>query len=158
MATSENVVMCAHLLEDPWAGRRCGSAGSIGPETIVDASESRAQSVQRQHASDESRQLRRSKTPRISKNRSRTTTNGSPGSSREIEKLGFKVTPSVANFVLIHFPRARARPPADADEFLTRRGIILRRVAGYGLPNALRMTIGTEEANQLVVARAAEIF
>ena len=72
--------------------------------------------------------------------------------TQEIEKLGFKVTPSVANFVLIHFPQAQGKTAADADEFLTRRGIILRRVAGYGLPNALRMTIGSEEANRLVVA------
>ena len=33
-----------------------------------------------------------------------------------------------------------------------RAAIILRRVSGYGFPNALRMTIGTEEANRGVVA------
>jgi len=71
--------------------------------------------------------------------------------TQEIEKLGLKVTPSVANFVLIHFPQAKGRTAADADEFLTKRGLILRRVAGYGLPNALRLTVGTEEANHLVV-------
>jgi histidinol-phosphate aminotransferase len=69
----------------------------------------------------------------------------------EIGKLGFEITPSVANFVLIHFPDAKGKTAADADAFLTRRGLILRRVAGYGLPNALRMTVGTEEANRLVV-------
>ena len=71
--------------------------------------------------------------------------------TQEIGKLGLKVTPSVANFVLIHFPESKGKTATDADEFLTRRGIILRRVAGYGLPNALRMTIGSEEANHLVV-------
>ena len=70
----------------------------------------------------------------------------------EISKLGLEVTPSVANFVLIHFPDAKGKTAADADAFLTKRGLILRRVAGYGLPNALRMTVGTEEANRLVVA------
>ncbi len=74
----------------------------------------------------------------------------------EIEKLGLKVTPSVANFVLIHFPETKGKTAADADAFLTKRGIILRRVAGYGLPNALRMTIGTEEANRLVVSALKE--
>ena len=69
----------------------------------------------------------------------------------EISKLGLEVTPSVANFVLIHFPDAKGKTAADADAFLTKRGLILRRVAGYGLPNALRMTVGTEEANSLVV-------
>jgi histidinol-phosphate aminotransferase len=72
--------------------------------------------------------------------------------AQEIGKLGLEVTPSVANFVLVHFPETRGKTAADADAFLTGRGLILRRVAGYGLPNALRMTIGTEEANRLVVA------
>jgi len=69
----------------------------------------------------------------------------------EIGKLGLKVTPSVANFVLIHFPQSKGRTAAEADAFLTKRGLILRRVAGYGLPNALRLTVGSEEANRLVV-------
>jgi histidinol-phosphate aminotransferase len=69
----------------------------------------------------------------------------------EIGGLGLKVTPSVANFVLIHFPESKGRTAADADAFLTKRGLILRRVSGYGLPNALRLTVGTEEANHLVV-------
>jgi histidinol-phosphate aminotransferase len=69
----------------------------------------------------------------------------------EIGKLGLAVTPSVANFVLIHFPDRKGRTAADADAFLTKRGLILRRVAGYGLPNALRLTVGTEGANRLVV-------
>ena len=68
------------------------------------------------------------------------------------------MTPSVANFVLIHFPEAKGKTAADADAFLTKRGLILRRVAGYGLPNALRMTVGTEEANRLVVKALAEFL
>jgi len=66
------------------------------------------------------------------------------------------VTPSVANFVLIHFPSTKAAE--DADAFLTERGLILRRVKAYKLPNALRMTVGTEEANRLVVAALAELI
>jgi histidinol-phosphate aminotransferase len=71
--------------------------------------------------------------------------------SDEIRKLGLVVTPSVANFVLIHFPETTGRTAADADAFLTKRGLILRRVSAYHLPNALRMTVGSEEANRLVV-------
>jgi len=40
---------------------------------------------------------------------------------------------------------------AEADAFLTRRGLVLRALNNYSLPHALRMTIGTEEANRLVV-------
>ena len=72
----------------------------------------------------------------------------------EIPKLGLEVTPSVANFVLIHFPDTQGRSAADADAFLMRRGLILRRVTPYKLPNALRMTVGTEEANRLLLPRS----
>ena len=76
--------------------------------------------------------------------------------TKEIRKLGYEVTPSVGNFVLIHFPETKGKTAKDADEFLARRGLILRRVAAYKLPNALRMTVGTEEANRLVVKALAE--
>src|SRR5690606_36206229 len=73
----------------------------------------------------------------------------------EIEKLGLEVTPSVGNFILIHFPTGQGRDAIAADAFLKSKGIIMRRVAGYGLPNALRMTIGTESDNRAVVAALA---
>ena len=73
----------------------------------------------------------------------------------EMEKLGLRVTPSVGNFILVHFDGSGTSAEA-ADAFLTSRGFILRRVAGYGFPNALRMTIGTEEANRGVVAALKE--
>ncbi len=76
----------------------------------------------------------------------------------ELSKLGLHATPSVANFVLIHFPEEPGKTAADADEFLSTRGLILRRVAAYGLPNALRMTVGSEEANRFVVAALAEFM
>ena len=76
----------------------------------------------------------------------------------EFEKLGLKVTPSVGNFILIHFPTEKGRDAASADEALKSRGIILRRVAAYGLPNCLRMTIGTEDDNRAVVAALAKLM
>ncbi len=78
--------------------------------------------------------------------------------TQEIEKLGLKVTPSVANFLLIHFPEAKERSAKDADAFLSARGLILRQVGVYKLPNALRMSVGTEEANRLVVAALGEFL
>ncbi|WP_099866085.1 histidinol-phosphate transaminase [Pararhizobium haloflavum] len=68
-----------------------------------------------------------------------------------IEGLGLTVTPSVGNFVLIHFPETPGKQAEQADAYLTARGYILRRVTGYGFPNALRMTIGSAEANQGVI-------
>lgn len=76
----------------------------------------------------------------------------------EIGKLGLQVTPSVANFLLIHFPANAGRGAKEADAFLTARGLVLRQVGAYQLPNALRMTVGSEEANRLVVAALAEFL
>jgi len=78
--------------------------------------------------------------------------------SEEIGTLGLAMTPSAANFVLIHFPETRGRTAQDADAFLTQRGLILRQVAAYKLPNALRMSVGTEEANRLVVQALKEFL
>ncbi|MDR4305467.1 histidinol-phosphate transaminase [Chelatococcus sambhunathii] len=75
-----------------------------------------------------------------------------------VRGLGLEVTPSVANFVLIHFPKEAGRTAADADAFLTSRGLILRAVKSYGLPDALRLSIGTEEANRAVLAALAEFM
>jgi histidinol-phosphate aminotransferase len=71
--------------------------------------------------------------------------------TREIEALGLKVTPSVGNFLLVHFPQEAGRTAKEADAFLSSRGLILRQVEAYGLPDALRLTVGDEEANGLVV-------
>lgn len=75
-----------------------------------------------------------------------------PWLTTEIEKLGLKVTPSVANFLLMHFPKEPARNAHAADAFLKSRAIIVRRVDAYGLPGALRATIGSESDNRAVVA------
>ena len=78
-----------------------------------------------------------------------------PKVSEEIRRLGLEVTPSVGNFVLIHLPGTPGRRAADADAFLLERGVVLRRVEAYGLPHALRMTIGSAEANEATVAALA---
>jgi len=78
--------------------------------------------------------------------------------SAEIGRLGLTVTPSVANFILIHFPHSKGKSAAAADTVLTARGLILRQVGAYGLPHALRMSVGTEEANRLVVATLADFM
>ncbi|MDB5511160.1 MAG: histidinol-phosphate aminotransferase [Enterovirga sp.] len=81
-----------------------------------------------------------------------------PRLTASLEGLGLTVTPSVGNFLLIHFPSDPGRTAKEADAFLGRRGLILRAVGAYGLPNALRMTIGPAEANELVVAALAEFM
>ncbi len=75
-----------------------------------------------------------------------------PRLTQAFEKIGLKVTPSVCNFILVHFPEHQSGKSAEAaNEYLINSGFVLRMVGAYGLPNALRMSIGTEEANLGVI-------
>ena len=76
--------------------------------------------------------------------------------SEGVSALGLTVTPSVANFILVHFPQSPGRTAAEADAHLTARGVIVRRVSAYGLPDALRVTIGTQVANEAFLAALTE--
>jgi histidinol-phosphate aminotransferase len=66
-----------------------------------------------------------------------------------LNAAGIRVPPSEANFVLADFG-APARAEA-ADMHLRARGLIVRRVGGYGLPHCLRITIGLAEENDLLI-------
>jgi len=79
-----------------------------------------------------------------------------PWTSSELQKIGLDVSPSVGNFILSNSPTAAWKDAVGADGCLKTKGIIMRRVAGYGLPNSLRMTIGTESDNRAVVAALSE--
>ncbi|MBA4782917.1 MAG: histidinol-phosphate transaminase [Rhizobiales bacterium] len=78
-----------------------------------------------------------------------------PKVSDALSAIGLTITPSVGNFILIHFPDNAARSAEEADRYLLSKGCILRRVSGYGFPNALRMTIGSAEANRAVIGHLA---
>ncbi len=78
--------------------------------------------------------------------------------STELSAAGLRVTPSVGNFVLLHFPGDPAKSAEKADAFLLSRGFVLRRVTAYGLPNALRLTIGSEEAMTGVLSALKEFI
>ena len=61
--------------------------------------------------------------------------------------------PSVGNFVSVSFgSKERA---AAANDWLMKDGLIPRMIAGYGLPEFLRITIGTEKEMKLVQASLA---
>ena len=81
-----------------------------------------------------------------------------PWTTSKLRDLGLEVTPSVANFILIHFPQTGPRDAKAADAFLKSKGFILRAVGAYKLPHCLRMTIGTEAENQAFVAALAEFM
>jgi histidinol-phosphate aminotransferase len=64
--------------------------------------------------------------------------------TRELQRLGLETWPTDANFLL-----ASARP--DTYEKLLREGVIVRPMGGFGLPNHIRITIGTAEENERLV-------
>jgi histidinol-phosphate aminotransferase len=62
---------------------------------------------------------------------------------RRFKRLGIEYIPSSANFITFRVPRA-----GEVYDRLLRRGVIVRPVAGYGMPEHLRVTIGTPKENE----------
>lgn len=67
----------------------------------------------------------------------------------QLADLGVQCDPSHTNFILARF--ADQAEAEACDVFLQSRGVIVRRVAGYGLPAALRMTVGDEASCQALM-------
>ncbi|MBX3483301.1 histidinol-phosphate transaminase [Phenylobacterium sp.] len=81
-----------------------------------------------------------------------------PWLTQQIGGLGLEVVgPSATNFVLIGFPKA-GKTAAAADEFLSARGLLTRRLLNYGMPDHLRLTIGLEAHNRAVVEALADFM
>ena len=59
-----------------------------------------------------------------------------------LKRLGLEHIPSHGNFVTFKVPGA-----AEVNQRLLKQGVIVRPIAGYGLPDWLRVTIGTEPDN-----------
>jgi histidinol-phosphate aminotransferase len=64
--------------------------------------------------------------------------------ARELASLGIRTWPTDANFLL-------AETGTDTYERLLREGVIVRPLAGFGMPGHIRITIGTAEENVRVV-------
>lgn len=75
-----------------------------------------------------------------------------PWFAEQLEQLGLTVLPSIGNFVLVGFPAEEGRNADAAEAHLRKDGIIPRPVAGYGLPEFLRITIGLESEMRAAVA------
>jgi histidinol-phosphate aminotransferase len=75
-----------------------------------------------------------------------------PYLSAELRKRGIATTDSVGNFVLAHFPLDAKHNAAAALAFLKSRGLILRDMSPYALPEWLRITVGREEDMKTLLA------
>src|SRR6266403_6034990 len=81
-----------------------------------------------------------------------------PWLSERLTTIGLELTPSVGNFVLARFPDEPRHNADAAFAFLHSRGILTRQMGGYGLPECLRITIGTGEEMETVAAALTEFM
>lgn len=80
-----------------------------------------------------------------------------PWLAQALESTGVPVHGAHGNFLLADFG-AVGRSAAEADRHFRSRGIILRGMAGYGLPGMLRISIGTQAEMEAVAEAAAEFM
>ena len=71
-----------------------------------------------------------------------------------LSQLGLGFIPSVGNFITVDL----GRPASPIDQALLRLGCITRPVANYGMPNYLRVTIGTEAENARLLTALATVL
>ena len=64
-----------------------------------------------------------------------------------LRELGLSFIPGLANFLTVDF----GRPAAPIYDALLHRGVIVRPIGGYGLPNHLRITVGLAAENARVL-------
>ncbi len=65
----------------------------------------------------------------------------------EFDKIGLDYIPSVTNFILVNFKKDVTR----LNEYLLRRGVIVRPLSGWGLPSFFRVTIGLHKENEVFI-------
>jgi histidinol-phosphate aminotransferase len=66
--------------------------------------------------------------------------------------LGLDVMDSVGNFCVAKFPQTKGKTAAEALAYLKQRGVTVRGLAGYRMPHHLRVSVGTVEGNDAVLA------
>lgn len=78
--------------------------------------------------------------------------------SAQLAQYGLSVVPSFGNFLLVKFPADAKKNAQAANQFLLKNGLIVRDVTSYGLPEYLRITIGTPEENTLLLDAIASFM
>ena len=73
---------------------------------------------------------------------------------RELKNMGLDFVPSEANFLLVHLDR----PGADVMAELLKMGVIVRPMTGYGFPNSIRITVGTEDQNKRLISSLGKVL
>jgi histidinol-phosphate aminotransferase len=82
-----------------------------------------------------------------------------PWLAQQLGGLGLEVVlPSAANFLLVGFPKTPGKTAKEAEAYLASRGLLVRGVGNYGLPDHVRITIGLEEHNRAVAEALADFL
>lgn len=75
-----------------------------------------------------------------------------------LEELGCKVWPSHANFLMFALPESATLNALQFFEIMLSRGIIIRPLKSYGMPDKLRVSMGSDEENNAFLKAAAAIL
>lgn len=81
-----------------------------------------------------------------------------PWSVEKFAELGLEPLPTVTNFLLLRFPDTEGRDAAAARSFLAERNILVREMSSYGVPDTIRLSIGTGEEMREVVDALADFL
>lgn len=73
---------------------------------------------------------------------------------QSLDDMGLKYLPTMGNFISIHLEREGM----PVYESLLKKGVIVRPVANYNMPEYLRVTIGTAEQNQRFIKALVEVL
>ena len=71
----------------------------------------------------------------------------------QCDAMGLEYVPSVANFMLVKVGKGR-----EVFGELQKKGVIVRPMNGYGLPEYIRVTVGTGDENQTLMSALKEIL
>jgi histidinol-phosphate aminotransferase len=72
----------------------------------------------------------------------------------KFKKLGINYIPSVGNFIIFQPPG----PPPEVYNKLLHKGVIVRPIGGYKLPDWLRVTVGTPAENRRFISALKELL
>ena len=78
--------------------------------------------------------------------------------SQQLGGLGLEFVPSYGNFILVKFPVTPGLHANDIQAYLRSNGVIVREVGAYKLGEYLRISVGEEEANRLLIDLLKEKF
>ncbi len=81
-----------------------------------------------------------------------------PWVQEEFRRLGLEALPSVGNFFLLRLPEDPAKGQDACLAFMAARGILLREMHSYKLPNHIRLSVGTEAEMRTLVAAMKEFL